>query len=273
MEMNRHGETMMGDATVELYADDGGAGDGLPVVLLHSLAGNTRQWEAQLAHLRAARRAVALDWRGHGRSGAPEGGGWSPAEMAGDVAAAVERLGLGRFVLVGHSAGALVALAYAGMRPERVAGLLLLDPSGDMRRLPREMIDPFLAALEGDGYRERIEGYWDGIVGADPAVRARLMADLRATPKSTVAGIFRALATADVEALLRGYTGPRISITTPQNDGPISLHNLDASLPHQVVTGTGHWIHLDRPGEFNRMLDDFIASVESGRPGTGSGAA
>jgi pimeloyl-ACP methyl ester carboxylesterase len=252
MAMNRDRETMMGDAAVELYADDGGAGEGLPVVLLHSLAGNTRQWEAQLAHLRAARRAVALDWRGHGRSTAPEGGGWSPAEMAEDVAAAVERLGLGRFVLVGHSAGALVALAYAGMRPERVAGLLLLDPSGDMRRLPREMIDPFLAALEGDGYRERIDRYWEGIVGTNSAVRERLMADLCATPKSTVAGIFRALATADVEALLRG------------------LHNIDPSLPHQVVTGTGHWIHLDRPGDFNRMLDDFIASIEAQRAGTGS---
>jgi pimeloyl-ACP methyl ester carboxylesterase len=29
-----------------------------------------------------------------------------------------------------------------------------------------------------------------------------------------------------------------------------------------MVTGTGHWIHLDQPGELNRMLDEFIASIE-----------
>ena len=253
----------MGGATVELYADDGGAGDGLPVVLLHSLAGNTRQWEAQLAHLRAGRRAVALDWRGHGRSGAPADGGWSLAEMARDVAAAADRLGLGRFVLVGHSAGGLVALAYAAMWPDRVAGLFLLDPSGDMRRLPREMIDPFLAALDGDGYEATIDGYWRGIAGANAAVRDRLLEDLRATPQSTVAGILHALREVDAEPLLRGYTGPRISIVTPQNDGPISLHQIDPSLPHQVVTGTGHWIQLDRPGDVDRLLDDFIARVEA----------
>ena len=43
-----------GPSAAELHADDGGAGNGMPVVLLHSLAGNTRQWEAQLARLRSA---------------------------------------------------------------------------------------------------------------------------------------------------------------------------------------------------------------------------
>ncbi|HEX8246315.1 MAG TPA: alpha/beta fold hydrolase, partial [Longimicrobium sp.] len=79
----------MGDRTVELYTDDGGSGDALPIVFLHSLAGNTAQWEAQLAHLRPTRRAVALDWCGHGRSGAAPDGDWSPHAMARDVAAAV----------------------------------------------------------------------------------------------------------------------------------------------------------------------------------------
>ena len=37
--------------TVDLYADDDGAGDPLPVVFLHSLAGNASQWSAQLEHL------------------------------------------------------------------------------------------------------------------------------------------------------------------------------------------------------------------------------
>jgi pimeloyl-ACP methyl ester carboxylesterase len=254
----------MADGTVELYADDDGAGDGLPVVFLHSLAGNGRQWEAQLAHLRATRRAVALDWRGHGRSGAPEGGGWSPAELAEDVASAVDRLGLRRFVLAGHSAGGLVALAFAAAHPDRVAGLLLLDPAGDMRRLPAEMIDPFVAALQGDRYQPTIDGYWRGIAGTNAAVRDRLMDDLHATPQPTVADVFRALREVEMEPLLQGYRGPRLSIVTPQNNGPMSLHNVDPSLPHRMVTGTGHWIQLECPDEVNRMLDEFIATVEPG---------
>jgi len=58
---------------VRLHADDGGTG-GPPVVLLHSAAGNISQWSPQLEHLRPERRAVALDWRGHGESGIPDDG-------------------------------------------------------------------------------------------------------------------------------------------------------------------------------------------------------
>lgn len=250
--------------TVELAADDGGSGDGLPVVFLHSLAGNMGQWQAQLAHVRRSRRAVALDWRGHGRSGAPEPADWSMEAMAEDVAAAVERLGLRRFVLVGHSAGGLVAAFYAARHPERVAGLFLLDPAGDTRRIPAEMIDPFLAALQGDAYASTIEGYWRNIAGTNAAVRDRLMADLRATPRATVAGVFAALRDTDVDAALQGYRGPRLAVVTPANNGPFSLHNVDRSLPHQIVTGTAHWIQLEKPDEVNRLLDGFIARVEEG---------
>jgi len=248
--------------TVELAADDGGSGGGIPVVLLHSLAGNAGQWAAQLAHLRGSRRAVALEWRGHGRSGAPEEAGWAMEALAEDVAAAVERLGLRRFVLVGHSAGGLVAAFYAARHPERVAGLLLLDPAGDTRRLPAEMIDPFIDALQGDAYSPTIDGYWRTIAGPDAAVRERLMADLRATPRATVAGVFAALRDTDVEPALRGYRGPRLAIVTPANNGPFSLHNVDPTLPHRVIRGTAHWIQLEKPDEINLALDEFIAKVE-----------
>ena len=113
-----------------LEVDDGGRG-GLPVVLVHSLAGNSTHWTAQLEHLRRDRRAVALDLRGHGRSEPPKDGDYTIAAMAGDIAAVVDTLGLDRFVLVGHSMGGGVALAYAGAHPDRVAGLVLVDPIGD----------------------------------------------------------------------------------------------------------------------------------------------
>jgi pimeloyl-ACP methyl ester carboxylesterase len=50
-----------------LHVDDGGSG-GIPVVFVHSFAGSTEHWSAQLAHLRKTRRAVALDLHGHGQS-------------------------------------------------------------------------------------------------------------------------------------------------------------------------------------------------------------
>ncbi len=246
--------------TLDLYADDGGIGDPLPVVFLHSLAGNASQWSAQLEHLRPKRRAVALEWRGHGRSGVPADEDYSVAAAVADVEEAVERHGLERFVLVGHSGGGLVALQYAADHPERVAGLLLADPSGDSRKVPAEQMDPLLAALDSEAYAATIGQYWRFLLtGADPTVRARVMADLEATPKETMVGFFKAGRDYDPLPALRLYGGPMLSVVTSINDEPFSLHNLGTDLPYTTFTGTGHWLHMDNPEEFNGILDRFLA--------------
>ncbi len=117
------------------------------MVLVHSLAGNSGHWSSQLEHLRRTRRAVALDIRGHGRSEPPKDSNYTIAAMAGDVAAAVDALRLDRFVLVGHSMGGGVALAYSGRHPDRVAGLVLVDPIGDGKQIPE---------AEGKAYPQRL---------------------------------------------------------------------------------------------------------------------
>ena len=73
---------------------------------------------------------VAVDLRGHGRSEAPAAGDYAVESLAADIAAVVDALGLGRFVLVGHSMGGAAALAYADAHPERVAGLVLVGTPG-----------------------------------------------------------------------------------------------------------------------------------------------
>ena len=243
--------------------DDGGLRtDDLPVVLVHSLAGNFSQWDAQLAHLRSSRRAIALDLRGHRWSESAKTGDYSMAGMAGDIEAVVRHLGLERLVLVGHSMGGGVALTYAGAHPERVAGLLLVDPIGDGKQIPAAEVEPFLAGLDSD-YENTIGGHWAGIAGPDSAVRERLLFDLRATPRETVVRSLREVVQFDPHPALARYRGPKLAIVTPSNDQGFSLHRLGKGFPHRVVTGTGHWIQLDKPDDFNRMLDEFLETTTS----------
>jgi len=71
-----------------------------------------------------------------------------------------------------------------------------------------------------------------------------------------VAGFRASLRFDPTTALLR-YRGPALAVVTPANDAPFSLHRV-GRLPHRVVEGTGHWIQLDRPVEFARLLDGFL---------------
>jgi pimeloyl-ACP methyl ester carboxylesterase len=239
-----------------LAVDDGGSGD--PVVFVHSLAGNAGQWSAQLDQIRKRRRGVALDLRGHGRSEAPRNGAYAIDLVAEDVGAAADALGLERFALVGHSFGAGVALAYAGAHPERVSHLLVADPVGDGTQTPEAEVRPFLDALDSPAYTETIESYWSSIAGSDGAVLERLLRDLRATPRETVVGGLNATMAFDPKPALARFRGPILAVVTPANDFPYSLHKLGAGLPHRVIAGTGHWLQIERPEEFNRILERFL---------------
>jgi pimeloyl-ACP methyl ester carboxylesterase len=246
-----------------LNVDDGGSG-GLPVVFVHSLAGNTSHWSAQLEHLRKERRAVALDIRGHGNSESPKDGNFAIESLASDIDTVADELGLKQFVLVGHSSGGTVSIAYAGSHPKKVAGLLLADPSGDARKVPAEQVNLLIGTLESDSYSTAIEAYYSMLLtGSQPAVREKVILDLRNTPRETVIGIFKSSLRYDPLTPLQLYKGPKLSVYTSLNDAPFSLHNLDTDLPHIQVTGTGHWLQMDKPEEFNRILDDFLAFVES----------
>ena len=229
------------------------------MVFVHSLAGNAQQWAGQFEHLRPSRRAVGLDLRGHGRSEPPRNGDYSIAGMSGDIAAVADGLRLDRFVLVGHSLGGAVALTYAGAHPDRVAALLLVDPIGDGKQISEADTKSLFAGLVSN-YEATIRQYWIGIAGPDSAVRERLLADLQATSPKTVVPAFRAAMQFDPDPSLARYRGPMLSIVTPYNDQPLSLHRLGKGFPHRVVQGTGHWIQLDKPKDLNRLLDEFLST-------------
>ena len=248
----------MSKKILNIYIDDGGAGS-VPVVFVHSLAGNTQQWAAQLSHIRTTRRAIALDLRGHGQSSSPENGDYAIDAMARDVQAVIDQSGIERFIMVGHSMGGSVAGAYAGAYPERVAGLLLVDPSGDSTQMPVEEMQQYLGALESEAYSSVIEGYWSQILaGSTETTQAKVMQDLRATPKATVVGVFKELFKYNPAPALERYAGPKLSVITAINETPFSVHNLVSNLPYKMITGTGHWLQLDKPEEFNRIMDDFL---------------
>jgi pimeloyl-ACP methyl ester carboxylesterase len=240
----------------KLAVEDGGTGD--PVVFVHSLAGNTRHWSAQLEHLRKTRRAVAFDLRGHGRSEAPGSGEYSMEAQAEDVGAVADVLALERFALVGHSMGAGVALAYAGAHPDRLTHLLVADPIGDGTQTPEAEVRPFLDALASPAYVETIEGYWSSIAGSDGAVLERLLHDLRETPRETVVRGLDAVMAFDPKPALARFRGPTLAVVTPANDFPYSMHRVGSGLPHRVISGTGHWLQIERPAEFNRILEGLL---------------
>jgi pimeloyl-ACP methyl ester carboxylesterase len=250
-----------------LYVRDGGGEghpDALPVLFLHSLAGNGGQWALQLDHLRRRRRAAALDFRGHGESDPAEDGDYSIPGLAADVAAVADQLDLRRFILAGHSLGSAVAIEYAAHHPERVAGLLLVDPNGDQSRIPSGEMERYLDSLRPDPLGELESYFRQLVVGGDPDAARWVLEDLRLTHEDAVLGALTDAARYKPLPALERYPGPRLSIISDMNRLPYSLHVLRPDLPVRLMTGTGHWVMMDRPAAFNHLLDELVAEVEAG---------
>jgi len=114
---------------VALAGEQAGAGEA--VVLLHGLTA-TRRYVVMgsRALQRSGRRVVTYDARGHGASSpAPSAQDYGYEQLADDLVAVLDALGLARAVLAGASMGAHTALRLALTRPERVAALALITPS------------------------------------------------------------------------------------------------------------------------------------------------
>jgi pimeloyl-ACP methyl ester carboxylesterase len=102
----------------------------LPIVLVHGASGNLEDLRLALGdRLAVNRRVILVDRPGHGWSDRPGGAAdASPARQAALIVEALDRIGLERFVLLGHSLGGAVATALALAYPARIAGLVLLAP-------------------------------------------------------------------------------------------------------------------------------------------------
>ena len=110
------------------------AGEGPPVVFLHGLAGDATHWVHVAPRFTGTHRVICMDLPGQGESEAPRGP-LSVRLYAEQVHALLERLGVERTAVVGHSLGGMVAAELAFLAPGRVSQLVLVNPAG-FQQLP-----------------------------------------------------------------------------------------------------------------------------------------
>jgi pimeloyl-ACP methyl ester carboxylesterase len=120
---------------IELGSGLGGPGTP-PIVLLHGAGANLQDMNFALGERLAARhRVILVDRPGFGFSARKSREGSSPAYQAGVLREVLDRLGVNRAIIVGHSWGGTLALTFALDYPQRVAGLVLIAPPTHPRRM------------------------------------------------------------------------------------------------------------------------------------------
>ncbi|MDN3293276.1 alpha/beta hydrolase [Streptomyces ficellus] len=212
-------------------------GEGTPLLCLPGGPLRASAYLGALGGLTAHRRLILLDPRGTGDSREPA----DPAtyrcdRQIADVEALREHLGLARIDLLGHSAGATLAVLYAAAHPQRLAGLVLV--TGGTRAVGIKATDPdgrdAQAHAASDGAPARLY-YANGALGDPDATRTAL-----------------ATVTAPVLVLAGEYDG---------GPTPARAAELAALFPHgrpAVQPGAAHYPWRDDPGAFTRTVAAFL---------------
>lgn len=113
---------------------DWGNSEAPPVVCVHGYTSSAQAFNAPARRLDDRFHVMAPDVRGHGESAWSPDGSYQYLDQAGDLAQLVDQLGLARFILIGTSMGGIIAMAYAAVHPERLAGLVINDIGPDVEQ-------------------------------------------------------------------------------------------------------------------------------------------
>lgn len=237
----------------------------MPVLLVHGTAGCRRQWRNQVAHLAPHRKLGAYDLRGMGSSPLPRTPDYRVETMAADALAVATALKFSRFVAVGHGFGAAVVAALARLAPERVAGVLYVDPDRMLGASP-EGIAAFLANFD-EGRWSLFRGQWfeSLLVSARPEVREEVLASLKETPRTVARAVAEGQLTFDATTCMRSIKAPQLVVTSADLS-PKSQVGRIPGLSSEPLSGVSHWPMLDAPERFNAVLDAFLTRVEAPAP-------
>jgi pimeloyl-ACP methyl ester carboxylesterase len=270
------------DDGVKLYYEE--TGSGRPVILVHEFAGDFRSFEPQMRHFGKRYRALAFNARGFPPSDVPENvAAYSQVRAADDIRSVLDHIGEQQAHVIGLSMGGFAVLHF-GLRHGNRALSLCVGGCGygaepDQRERFRAEADAIAAAIRAEGMTAFAERYAYGPTrvqyeNKDPRGHAEFKAMLAehsaVGSANTQQGVQRerpSLYTM-VEDMKR-LAVPTLIISGDE-DWPC-LHPgvlMKQTIPSSalaVIPNAGHAINLEEPEEYNRIVGNFLAQVDSGR--------
>jgi len=247
---------------VRIAYDIEGRGEGTPVLLSHGFASSSHMFGPTVAVLAGERRCVRWDLRGHGRSGYPTDPTCYSVELSiGDMLTVLDAAEVDRAVLVGHSLGGYLSLAFHRRHADRVAGLVLVDTgpgyrSDDARAGWNDLSERYALALE-----ER------GLDGMPPGAE-ELRSDVHRSADGLALAARGILRQHDASVLehLPDIDVPTLVVVGSQDQPFLAgASYMERKIPGArlvVVDGAGHAPMISHPADFEPAIQGFLAGVD-----------
>ncbi len=246
---------------IEIAYDRYGAGK--PLVLLHGYPLDHTIWEPLIPLLLISADLILPDLRGFGKSTVPDEI-YSMTDMASDIAGLLDRLQIDKAVIVGHSMGGYVALAFARAFPERVLGLGLVSTQA-LDNSPEKKEARFKSAAEiiENGVQQVAESM-PAKLSPNPDVKNTARSIIAAQQAPGLAGALQAMAgRQDSSPILGGMKYP-VAILHGTADELIPIERareMKAGISQAELTeikGGGHMLMLESPAQTAEAIQRLL---------------
>jgi pimeloyl-ACP methyl ester carboxylesterase len=269
---------------VGLYYEETGAG--APVLFVHEFAGDHRSWEPQVRSLARRYRCVTYAARGYPPSDVPADPAAYSQELAvADALAVLDHLGIERAHVVGLSMGAFCSLHLGLRHPGRTASLVVAGcgygAHPDAREAFRAESQAIADAFQDQGAAGVAPTYAAGparvqFQNKDPRGWEEFVRQLCEHSSEgsalTMRGVQRERPSLyDLTDELRALEVPTLLLVGDEDEGCLEANlMLKRTIPSAglaVLPRTGHTLNLEEPELFNRLVGDFLTTVDAGRWG------
>jgi len=242
---------------IKIHSSTAGKGP-KTVILVHGWTCDETTWNSQIPALSEKYRVVTLDLPGHGQSIAPADKKLSMDLFAKAIEAVRKDSKADQVVVVGHSMGTPVVIQYARLYPQHVAAMVFVDGGVNLRPggpLP----DP--KAMSGPDGKKARESMIRSMFSQSttPEMQQHILTMMLGAPESTAVGAMQATFdpanwTGDVfkQPILGLYADHSRAGDREYIKG--HFPNMD----YEEIPGTGHFLMLEKPEEFNRLLIAFL---------------
>jgi pimeloyl-ACP methyl ester carboxylesterase len=224
------------------------------VIFVHGWTCDESSWREQVPVVSKTHRVITLDLPGHGKSGMPKA--FTMEMFARAVEAVRAEAKVDKVFLVGHSMGTPVIRKYALMYPDHVKGLVIVD---GLVQLPGQPGPGPLPAAILTSPEAMVKGMNLFGPATTPELQQHILKMLKGAPEATAIGAFAATwdqsqwsdqkITVPVLAVFAG-TRP---VATEQ-----SVKSLYPKADYYTIPETAHFLMMEKPIEFNRMLLKFV---------------